>query len=133
NILNDEKNISALEVSLLPTANINKVQQEIKSKMGEKFSVNTRLEQHSTIYRIMKSEKWAVFLILAFILLIATFNVMGSLTMLIIEKQHDIAILNSMGADASLIRRIFFAEGFFITVTGAIAGLVIGTIVCLLQ
>src|SRR4051812_37519646 len=132
-ILNDEKNISAFEVSLLPNANINKVQQQIKDKLGDKFSVSSRLEQHSTIYRIMKSEKWAVFLILAFILLIATFNVIGSLTMLIIEKGKDISILYSMGADATLIRKIFLMEGLMITFIGSVIGIVLGVFICFLQ
>ena len=81
----------------------------------------------------MKSERWAVFLILAFILLIATFNVVGSLTMLIIEKKKDIAVLYSMGADSILIRKIFFSEGLMITFIGACIGVVLGAIVCLLQ
>jgi lipoprotein-releasing system permease protein len=132
-ILNDEKNISALEVSLSKDANSGKVQEQIKKLVGGKYNVQTRLEQHSTIYRIMKSEKWAVFLILAFILLIATFNVIGSLTMLIIEKGKDISILYSMGADATLIRKIFLMEGLMITFIGSVIGIVLGVFICFLQ
>jgi lipoprotein-releasing system permease protein len=132
-ILNDEKNISALEVALSKNANSDKVQQKIKNLVGGNYNVQTRLEQHSTIYRIMKSEKWAVFLILAFILLIATFNVIGSLTMLIIEKGKDISILYSMGADAPLIRRIFLVEGLMISFIGSAIGIVLGTLICFLQ
>jgi lipoprotein-releasing system permease protein len=132
-IINDEKNISALEISVIPGADIDKVQQAIKNKLGNRFTVNTRLQQHSTIYRIMKSEKWAVFLILAFILLIATFNVIGSLTMLIIEKGKDISILYSMGADARLIRKIFLFEGLMITFIGSVIGIGLGVIICFLQ
>jgi lipoprotein-releasing system permease protein len=132
-ILNDEINISSLEISLLPGAKIDKVQQQIKNKVGSRYKVNTRLEQHSTIYRIMKSEKWAVFLILAFILLIATFNVIGSLTMLIIEKGKDISILYSMGADGTLIRKIFLMEGLMITFIGSVIGIVLGVLICFLQ
>src|SRR5436190_8497391 len=81
----------------------------------------------------MKSEKWAVFLILAFIVLIATFNIVGSLTMLIIEKQKDITVLFSMGADPKLIRKIFLSEGMMITFIGVITGLGLGTLICFLQ
>jgi lipoprotein-releasing system permease protein len=132
-ILDDSTNVSALEISMLPRANIDKVQQQIKEKLGNKYNVDTRLEQHATIYRIMKSEKWAVFLILAFILLIATFNVIGSLTMLIIEKGKDISILYSMGADATLIRKIFLMEGLMITFIGSVIGILLGVFICFLQ
>jgi lipoprotein-releasing system permease protein len=133
NILNDEKNISALEISVAPGADIDEVQERIVSLLGPKFTVHTRLQQHATIYRIMKSEKWAVFLILAFILLIATFNVIGSLTMLIIEKGKDISILFSMGADARLIRKIFLFEGLLITFIGSVIGIALGILICFLQ
>jgi lipoprotein-releasing system permease protein len=132
-VLDEERNISAIEVALDPSSNINSVQEKIKNNLGENFNVNTRLQQHALIYRIMKSEKWAVFLILAFILIIATFNVIGSLTMLIIEKQKDISVLFSMGADSSLIRKIFLAEGLMITIIGAGIGLFLGAAVCFLQ
>jgi lipoprotein-releasing system permease protein len=132
-ILDDERNVSSIEIALLPGADNGKVQQQLKDKLGNKFNVQTRLEQHSTIYRIMKSEKWAVFLILAFILLIATFNVIGSLTMLIIEKGKDISILYSMGADATLIRKIFLMEGLMITFIGSVIGIALGVIICFLQ
>jgi lipoprotein-releasing system permease protein len=81
----------------------------------------------------MRSEKWAVFLILAFILIIATFNVIGSLTMLIVEKKKDIDILQSLGASNSLIKRIFLIEGLLITLLGAFSGLILGFIICYLQ
>ena len=81
----------------------------------------------------MRSEKFAIFLILSFVLLIATFNVIGSLTMLVIEKKKDISVLWSMGARKELIRRIFFTEGMLISTTGAVLGLFLGWLVCFLQ
>jgi ABC-type lipoprotein release transport system permease subunit len=81
----------------------------------------------------MKSEKWAVFLILTFILIVASFNVIGSLTMLILDKQKDIGILRSMGAGDAAIKRIFFFEGLLISLTGAFSGLLLGLLVCVLQ
>jgi len=132
-MLEYENQLSSLEIALLPDADQDFVKQQIKNSLGNKFVVKDRYEQHEIIYKIMKSEKWAVFLILAFILLIATFNVIASLTMLIIEKQKDIAVLHSMGADIGLLRRIFLAEGLFITFIGAVIGLVAGGLICFLQ
>ncbi len=128
-----DTHLSALEIATVPGANIENVMAQLKNSIGNKFVLQDRFQQHSVIYRIMKSERWAVFLILAFILLIATFNVIGSLTMLIIEKQHDIAVLHSMGADVSFLRKIFLTEGLFITFMGATIGLIGGGIICFLQ
>ncbi len=132
-LLESETRLSSLEIALQPGADADATERQIKKTLGEKFNVSGRYRQHELIYKIMKSEKWAVFLILAFILLIATFNVIGSLTMLIIEKQKDISILHSMGADAGLLRKIFLTEGLFITLIGALIGLVTGGIICFLQ
>ena len=95
--------------------------------------VENRFQQQSTLYSLMKSEKLAVFFILGFILLIASFNVIGSLSMLIIEKKKDIKILGSMGADERLIRRIFLIEGLLVTTLGALTGLILGAGICWVQ
>src|SRR5204863_2961798 len=114
-------------------ADYGRIKTSLKNYFGNNFKIQSRLEQHALLYRIMKSEKWAVFLILAFILLIATFNIVGSLTMLIIEKQKDITVLFSIGADRVLIRKIFLAEGLMISFIGAMIGLVLGAVICYLQ
>ena len=106
--------------------------EEVKPLLS-KYEVRDRFQQHELLYKIMRSEKWAVFLILAFILIIATFNVIGSLTMLIVEKKKDIDILQSLGASNSLIKRIFLIEGLLITLLGAFSGLILGFIICYLQ
>jgi lipoprotein-releasing system permease protein len=132
-LFESEHGLTAVEIGLDPGANLEGVAQAVRAVAGPRFTVKDRFEQHAFLYRIMKSEKWAVFLILAFILLIATFNVIGSLSMLIIEKQHDMAVLHSMGAGQPLLRKIFFTEGLIITVIGTATGLLLGTAVCLLQ
>ncbi len=132
-MLEVEKDVSSIEVAIAKDAKTEEVKNQLSVLLGNKFKVQSRFEQHALLYRIMKSEKWAVFLILAFILLIATFNVVGSLTMLIIEKKKDIAVFYSMGADTVLIRKIFFAEGLMITFIGAGIGLFIGGVICFLQ
>ena len=132
-LLESTSHLSSLEIALQPGADVGTIKRRLINSLGEQFVVKDRYEQHELIYKIMKSERWAVFLILAFILLIATFNVIGSLTMLIIEKQQDIAILHGMGADVDLIRKIFLVEGLFITFIGATVGLLLGGTVCYLQ
>lgn len=112
---------------------VERVKREIKKIVGPDYNVLDQYEQQSTLYKMMKSEKLAVYLILVFILVMATFNVIGSLSMLIIEKKKDTATLQAMGGDNSLIRNIFLNEGTIIAVVGGIIGLILGIIAVLLQ
>lgn len=132
-LLNYNNEVTSVELGLKPGTNTDKIQKEIEKITGNKFNVKNRFQQQELLYKIMKSEKWAIILILSFILLVATFNIIGTLTMLILDKKKDIAVLWSMGADKALIRKIFFAEGMMITFFGAFLGLVIGILVCWLQ
>ena len=124
---------SAVEVFTNQSANLNKIKKEIKNILGPGYHVYDQYEQQSTLYKMMKSEKLAVYLILVFILVMATFNVIGSLSMLIIEKKKDTVTLRAMGGDNSLIRSIFLNEGTIISVVGGILGLILGIIAVLLQ
>ena len=128
-----DREVSAIELGLAEDADMEAVQKSIEQLVGPGFKVQSRFQQHEMLYKIMKSEKWAVFLILSFILLIATFNIVGSLTMLIIEKKKDIAILHALGADERLIKRVFLVEGSLISFIGALIGLAVGLLICLLQ
>lgn len=111
--------------------------EEVKEKLievlGEKFSVKNRYELNDVLFKSLETEKLATFIILAFILLIATFNIIGALTMLIIEKRKDIKTLFSMGANLATIRNIFMREAFLISGIGAFLGLLIGLVVCWTQ
>lgn len=109
------------------------VKKEIKNILGSDFYVHDQYEQQATLYKMMRSEKLAVNMILVFILIMATFNVVGSLSLLIIEKKKDGFVLQTMGADDNLIRRIFLNEGIIISVFGGIIGLIVGIIAVLLQ
>jgi lipoprotein-releasing system permease protein len=109
------------------------VQQQIQDILGGGFAVKNKYQQNELLFKTLQSEKLWTALILVFVLLIATFNIIGSLTMLIIEKQKDIKTLSSMGADVLLIRRIFFTEGLLISFFGSISGLLIGVLICFLQ
>jgi len=125
--------VSSIEIKIDPAYETSMVQENIKELLGPDFSVKNRFEQQELLYKIMKSEKWAIFLILTFILVVASFNVIGSLTMLIIEKKNDIGILRSMGTSISVLRQIFLFEGWMISLLGAFAGLVLGTLICWTQ
>jgi lipoprotein-releasing system permease protein len=128
-----ETAVSAIELKLQKNADLEKTQTEISLILGKKYQVKNRFEQQESFFKIMKIEKWITFLILSFILLIASFNIIGSLSMLIIDKKNDIATLESLGANKKSIRNIFLLEGWLISATGAIAGIVLGTTLSLAQ
>ncbi|MBN1132524.1 MAG: ABC transporter permease [Bacteroidales bacterium] len=119
--------VSAIEVKLNPGKNPEQTQADFKNILGPDYRVKNREEQNELFYRIMRSEKYAIFLILTFILVIASFNIVGSLSMLIIDKKRDIKSLRDMGAGNKLIERIFIAEGWMISLIGSLIGLVAGT------
>lgn len=132
-LLEYDNEVNHIELGIVDRFNPQKVQQEIQAIVGKEFRVLNRHQQHEWLYRVMETEKWAIFLILSFILLVASFNIIGSLTMLIIEKKKDIAVLKSIGADEGLIRKIFLLEGWMISASGALAGLLLGLLICLAQ
>jgi len=125
--------VTGIEIRLAKGADAGNIQKQIASIAGPKFRIQNRFQQQEVLYKIMKSEKWAVFLILTFILIVASFNVIGSLTMLILDKRKDIGILRSLGAKDATIKQIFFIEGLLISLSGAFTGLLLGFLVCVLQ
>lgn len=132
-LLNEETDVSFIELNLNEGADIDDFQSQLQKNLGNRFIVKNRSEQNELLYKILNSEKWAIFLILTFVLIIAIFNIVGSLTMLVIDKKKDIAILSSLGADRSLIRNIFFSEGMMISLIGCVFGMLVGILFCLLQ
>lgn len=128
-----EKDVSAIEIGLKEGSDKEKTKEIIQSMLGTRFDVKNRYEQQESYFNIMRIEKWITFLILAFILLIASFNIIGSLSMLIIDKKNDIVTLRNLGADTELIRLIFLLEGWLISITGAIAGIMLGSVVVIIQ
>lgn len=125
--------ISSVELGIKPDANIKKIQKEIEKNLGSAFHVKTKYQQHDLVYKTMQSEKWAAYLILIFILIIASFNILGSLSMLIIDKKEDIMILQSMGATSKTIRMIFLFEGWLISLVGAVTGTLLGLLLSWVQ
>ena len=143
-LLGDSLLTSAYELRLRPGANINRVKHDLAASLNSSpfanglegvspFTILSQHEQQADAYRIMQIEKWLTFLLVFFILLIASFNAIGALSMLIIDKEAQISTLRNMGADPSLIRRIFTCEGWLITGIGAVVGLILGIILCFLQ
>ena len=133
NLFQYDTEVSSVELKLTPDANINKVQEEIARLLGEDFLVLNRYEQQADTYRIMEVEKLISYLFLTFILLIACFNVIGSLSMLIIDKRADVVTLRNLGANNETITRVFLFEGCLISFLGALVGVVLGVALCLVQ
>lgn len=133
NLMNKPNQATSIEIGISKNTDSDKLQSKIQTVLSEKYKVQNRFQQKEMVYKIMKSEKWSSFMILGFILLIAIFNVVGSITVLIIEKKKDIVSLKNMGASNTLIRRIFFTEGMLISFIGGIIGLSLGAILCILQ
>ena len=128
---NDE--ISSLEIKFTEGTKAEDVQPAVEKLFGPAYTIKNKYQQQEIFYKVMKSERLAIFFILTFILIIASFNIIGSLTMLIIEKERDISVLRNLGADNKLIKKIFIFEGWMISILGAVTGLLLGFIICWLQ
>ena len=128
--------ISAIEIRVVEGTDfkeIARLQKEISDRLGQGFKVKDRFQQNESLYKMMKYEKAAIYMILIFVIIIIAFNIFGSLSMLIIEKKDDIQTLRSLGAQENVIKRIFVLEGWMISLVGMAAGLIIGVGFSLLQ
>ena len=125
--------VSSVELKLKDGANADKVKQQLQAQLGERFKVEDRYEQQNDVFRVMRVEKLISYLFLSFILLVACFNIIGSLSMLMIDKRQDIQTLKSLGATDAQICTIFRLEGHIISFAGALLGLVLGTVLCGIQ
>jgi lipoprotein-releasing system permease protein len=132
-LLGSQNEMTSIELFASKSVNLDMLQEKVESIVGNGFTVKNNMQQQETLYQIMRSEKWAIFFILTFILILATFNVIGSLTMLIVDKRKDIGILRKLGATPQLIKKLFLTEGVLITLSGGILGLVLGIAVVLVQ
>ena len=135
-LLEYEDEVSAVEIRVtegVSQKEISRLQKEIAERLGPSFKVKNRFQQNESLYKMMKYEKAAIYMILIFIIIIIAFNIFGSLSMLIIEKKDDIRTLRSLGAKESLIKQIFVLEGWMISLTGLIGGLAVGIVFSILQ
>lgn len=124
---------SAVEIKLKAKADPEETKKALSSLLGNQYRVQTKYEQNTSLYNTMRLEKWAIYAILTLILVIAAFNMISALTMLVLEKKKDISILQSMGASRYSILNIFLSEGLLLGCIGTAAGLLMATIICLLQ
>lgn len=133
NLFQREGEIGSLEIKLKPGSDIAATKEKMKAITGNRFKVLDRYEQQEDTFNIMKIEKLMAYFFLTFILVVACFNIIGSLSMLIIDKKKDVMTLRSLGARDSLIKRIFMIEGWMISIIGALIGVGLGLLLCLIQ
>lgn len=133
NLFGQQGMLSALELKIKPSCDIDDVKKKIKEIAGPRFHVRDRFEQQEDTFKIMKIEKFIAYIFLTFILIVACFNIIGSLSMLIVDKKKDIITLRNLGADDKQISNIFLFEGWMISVGGAVVGIAIGLILCWMQ
>ena len=125
--------VSAIEIGLSPKANVSQVKQHIATIMGEDYTVKNRYEQQAATFKVVEIEKFVTYLFLCFILMVACFNIISSVSMLILDKQANAETLRSLGATEGFVSRIFLYEGNLIALLGAVIGLILGIVLCLLQ
>ncbi|UIR55823.1 FtsX-like permease family protein [Sphingobacterium sp. SRCM116780] len=131
--LGEYNRVSAIEFYVKDKSQIQKLKNDLQTQLGENFVVKDREEQNPTLYKNVRVERWAVYFILTLISIIALFNIVGSLTMLVLDKKEDMNILKNLGANSSLVQKIFFYEGLMISILGCSTGLIIGYLFCFLQ
>jgi lipoprotein-releasing system permease protein len=124
---------SGIEIKLQHSKNKDKVIEDLQQLLGTQYVIEDRYQQNRTLYAIMQSEKWVIFGILSFILILASFNMIGTLTLMILEKDKDIQILKSLGANETFIRKIFMGESLLLGLSGGITGFLIAWLFCFLQ
>ncbi len=132
-LLNKKNHISSVEIKISDSDNLNNLQKDLRNKLGEKYLIQNRFEQQQVLYKILKTEKLVVFLVLLFIMIISAFNIIGSLSMFILDKKKDIKTLSELGATIYDIRNIFFLKSMFTVSIGAIFGLILGLIFTFIQ
>lgn len=133
NLLNYKTEVTAIELKIAKGYDAKRAQQEVQATIGSRFKVLNRYQQNESLYKTMKTEKVAIVLILGLILVIASFNIIGSLSMLIIDKRKDVETLRSLGANNGLIQKIFMAEGLLVSLAGSVIGTVLGLVICYIQ
>ena len=124
---------SGVEIALINPKDAKKIKREVEAVLRPGYMVYDRYEQNRSLYSVMTVEKWVIYAILSLILAVAAFNMIGALTMLVLEKQKDIQVLKAMGADNRLIQKIFLSEGMMLALMGAVVGILLAAILCWLQ
>jgi lipoprotein-releasing system permease protein len=128
-----EEEYSAAEIKLVPKTDLNETALNLQKLLGSNYKIKNRYQQNMSLYNTMQMEKWAIYAVLTLILIIAAFNMVSALTMLVLEKQKDISVLQSMGAGNTTVQKIFLTEGLLLGLIGAVTGILMATVICLLQ
>ncbi|ANI89577.1 hypothetical protein A9P82_09910 [Arachidicoccus ginsenosidimutans] len=128
-----ENSYTAIDIKINSEENVSGAQKQVASIFGQHYKVQTRFQQNQSLFSVMQMEKWIIYIILSIILVIAAFNMVGALTMLILEKRKDIAVLKALGAHNGFIQKIFLNEGFLLAGIGGIAGMLIAFLICYAQ
>jgi lipoprotein-releasing system permease protein len=129
----DSNQYTAVEIGVLPGYGLSEVQNRVAQLLGNAFTVQTKFQQNPGLYNVMKYEKWGVYSIFLLVLIIASFNITGALTMLVLEKKKDISVLQAMGSTPADIQKIFLSQGSLLALTGITAGTLIAALLCELQ
>ncbi len=124
---------SAVEISLLDPSLTDEVTESMQKMLGNIYNVQTKYQQNTSLYNSMRLEKWAIYAVLTLILILAAFNMISALTMLVLEKKKDISVLQSLGADKGLIKKIFLSEGLLLALIGLVTGILLAITICVLQ
>ena len=124
---------TSIEIKTTAKDNEDAAKTQLQQYLGKNYKVETRFEQNRSLYKIMQVEKWFIYALLSLIMLVAAFNIVGALTMLVLEKQKDIHILKAMGANNNLIQKIFLSEGILLAAIGGAIGIVLAVIICFIQ
>ena len=124
---------SAIEIALVNPGETDKFTKDLQQKLGSNYKVFTKFQQNASLFNSMRLEKWIIYAVLTLILIIAAFNMIGALAMLVLEKRKDISVLQALGAHKSLIQKIFLSEGVLLAATGAVAGILLALVICFLQ
>ena len=132
-MLMDENSYSAAEIATNETVDVDDIKEEIITILGKDYLVQNRFEQNASLFSVMQIEKWIIYAILSLILVVAAFNMVGALTMLVLEKKQDISVLHALGAKRSFIQNIFLSEGMLLALIGGGSGMLIALIVGILQ
>jgi lipoprotein-releasing system permease protein len=132
-LLDQPVEVSAINLNFKKGTDLKKAEDGINDHIGKQFLIKNRIVQNAALYKTLNYERWSIYMILTFVVIIAIFNIIGSLTMLVMDKQKDIAILTSLGAGKQMIQGIFFFEGMMISLIGCVAGIVAGVLFCLAQ
>lgn len=129
----EANNYSAVEISLTHPSEADKIKREVETIFGKNYLVQTLYEQNQSLYAVMNMERWVIYGVLCLILVVAAFNMIGALTMLVLEKQKDISVLHALGANKSFIQKIFLSEGLLLALIGTIMGMLLALIIVFLQ